>query len=42
LQKQGNIELPVIKERLKLVADKVAGEGRVDNVLIQSISEGGG
>jgi len=42
LQKQGNIELPVIKERLKLVADKVAGEGRVDNVLIQSVSEGGG
>ncbi len=42
LKKQGNIELPIIKQRLKLVADKVAGEGRVDNVLIQSISEGGG
>lgn len=42
LKKQGNIEIAIVKLRLQRVVDKVAGEGLVDNVLIQSISEGGG
>jgi hypothetical protein len=41
IRKQGNIDVFLIKRRLQLVADKTAGEGRIDNILIQSVTEAG-
>ena len=41
IRKQGNIDVILIKRRLQLVADKTAGEGRIDNILIQSVTEAG-
>lgn len=41
LQKQGNVDVFLIKRRLQRVAEKTVGEGRVDNILIQSVTEAG-
>lgn len=40
LEKQGSVDVLVVKKRLQRIAAKVAGEGRVDNVLVQSVTEG--
>ncbi len=39
LRKNQNIDVPVIKSRLQLLADKLAGKGVIDSVLIQSLSD---
>ncbi len=41
LSKQGSVDVFLIKRRLQRVADKTAGEGRIDNILIQSVTEAG-
>ena len=41
LRKQGTIDVFLIKKRLQRVADQTAGEGRIDNILIQSVTEAG-
>lgn len=41
LSKQGSVDVFLIKKRLQRVADKTAGEGRIDNILIQSVTEAG-
>ncbi len=41
LRKTGNIDVIAIKQRLQRVALKTAGEGRVENVLVQSVTETG-
>ncbi len=39
LRKQNRIDVVIIKQRLQMIADKVAGKGNIDNVLIQSITD---
>ncbi len=39
LRKNQNIDVPVIKKRLQLLADKLAGKGVINAVLIQSLSD---
>ncbi len=39
LRKNQNIDVPVIKRRLQLLADKLAGKGVIKAVLIQSLSD---
>ena len=39
LRKNQNIDVPVIKRRLQLLADKLAGKGVINAILIQSLSD---
>ena len=39
IRKQGNISAMVVKERLEMIAGKMAGPGLVSNVLVQSITD---
>ncbi|MBL6928332.1 MAG: hypothetical protein ISR44_04095 [Rhodospirillales bacterium] len=39
LRKTGNVDVIAIKQRLQRVALKTAGKGRVENVLVQSVTE---
>ncbi|MBT3361101.1 MAG: hypothetical protein HN403_15875 [Rhodospirillales bacterium] len=41
LRKTGNVDVIAIKQRLQAVATKTAGKGRVENVLVQSVTETG-
>ena len=41
LRKKGNVDVSAIKNRLQRVAVKTAGEGRIDNILVQSVTETG-
>ncbi|MCG8511167.1 MAG: hypothetical protein MI741_18260 [Rhodospirillales bacterium] len=39
LRKEGSVDVFMIKQRLQRVAVKVAGKERIDNVLVQSVTE---
>lgn len=39
VQKGGQLDVLAIKRRLQMVADKVAGPGKIDNVLVQSVTD---
>lgn len=39
VQKGGQLDVLAIKQRLQLVADKVVGKGKVDSVLVQSVTD---
>lgn len=39
VQKGGQLDVLAIKQRLQMVADKVAGAGKINSVLVQSISD---
>lgn len=41
LRKSGDLDVIAIKQRLQRVALKTAGKGRVENVLVQSVTETG-
>ncbi|MCP5369024.1 MAG: flagellar basal body-associated FliL family protein [Hyphomicrobiales bacterium] len=42
LRDADNIDLLVLKKRLKMVADRTLGEGKISDVLIQSVTQQGG
>ena len=39
VQKGGQLDVLAIKQRLQTVADKVAGPGKINSVLVQSVSD---
>jgi hypothetical protein len=39
LRKQNRVDVVIIKQRLQMIADKVAGKGTIGSVLVQSITD---
>jgi len=39
VQKGGQLDVSAIKKRLQMVGDNVAGQGRINSVLVQSVSD---
>ena len=39
LRKQNRVDVVIIKQRLQMIADKVAGKGSIASVLVQSITD---
>jgi hypothetical protein len=39
VQKGGQLDVLAIKQRLQMIADKVAGAGKINSVLVQSVSD---